>query len=50
MNILLILMTLFEFLNQQSNGRLVGYAILLIIILAIVFEGIVEIVKHLKKK
>lgn len=47
---MITLMTLFEFLNKQSGQRLFGYGILTIIIIAIIFEGIIEIVKHLKKK
>lgn len=47
---MIILMNLFEFLNQQSSNRLIGYGILIVIIIAIIFEGIVEITKIFRKK
>ncbi len=42
-------MNLFEFLNNQSEGKLILYAIVTIIVIGIIADGIYEICKLFKK-
>lgn len=43
-------MNLLQFLDKQSDGRLVLFGIILIIVVAVIIEGIGEIVKYIKNK
>ena len=43
-------MNLLQFLDKQSDGRLILFGIIIIFIATILIEGITEIVKYIKKK
>jgi hypothetical protein len=42
-------MNLLDFLDKQSDGRLILIGVVFVFVVAIIFEGIAEIIRYLKK-